>query len=150
MWRLIKYGWHQAFWRVIFGHAVQFCGYAHFLPKVVKKNIWSRFLRFAFIKFRISSLGVLWTVRYFLIILYVLPLLLLLFSGCILVPYSIVVQPKQVFYASVLMQNLKVLELCIPNGICIILTFRSIPGPEQGLTISVEQILTFPWLVIQY
>ena len=100
----------------------------------------------AFIGFRLASLGVFTTIIYCRIILDILPILLLLFTACILIPYAIVLQHNWVCCASVLMRYC---NLSQPNGICIILKFINHTSPSQGLNISVKQIIASQLMVMK-
>ena len=114
----------------------------YFFLNLLSKKYAAAFKYFFDKNLSVFPLGV-FTIRYFLIILYFLSLLLLPFAAYMFIPYSIGVLHNQVFWKSVLIWYLKVLESWQLSGICIILTFRNIPITMQGLRISIEKSSLF-------
>ena len=84
------------------------CNYTFSFLKFLRK-IYAATIKAFFLKFSLVSLGVFLIVRYFPIVLDILPILLGLLSAYILIPYSIGLYTKRLWEASVKMRYLNVM-----------------------------------------
>ena len=85
----------QASWHGTFGHAVLFFNREFFFLKYLSE-IYAAAFKACFDQICLSSIEVFSNVRYFLIMLGVLPILLLLLTAYILILYALVAQCKNV------------------------------------------------------